>query len=350
MIDSSDRKYIDLLRGFSITRVVLVHLGLSWFYSPYSNYIHAFLPILFFVSGAVSFNSYQKSHNNTKYLLKRLLSIAVPYYLILICAFVFVWFIEKRLPVFYLGELVNWLTFNVSAERDYMPYPMGQIWFLHALFFITLISPFVFSLAKKSEHLLLLPVFLSVSISAIQFNSDITPYFNIFSHTLYSPTSNLSFFVFGAYFYAKRSVFTNNSISFLLISTLFISIFLSSKVNPNDLFDMHVKHPDLFYVAVSFSAIFLLLLFKEPIAFIVKHTLFITPFLLFMNKHSFSIFLLHSLVLNIIHEWIGSASQSLYIASVKIILTFIFTCILAIPFSFITNKIKNKILGRIDFS
>jgi len=78
-ISSSDQHYINIMRGISILRVVLVHLGLSWFYPPYSQYVSIFLPVLFFVSGAVSYYSFLRSKAVVVYLIKRLSLILVPF-------------------------------------------------------------------------------------------------------------------------------------------------------------------------------------------------------------------------------------------------------------------------------
>lgn len=95
-IIGDDRDYLDLVRGISITRVVLVHLGLSWFFSPYSDFIHAFMPLLFFVSGAVSYNSYLRSNSLSVYLFKRLSSIYIPYILVISISILVSYFFLKN--------------------------------------------------------------------------------------------------------------------------------------------------------------------------------------------------------------------------------------------------------------
>ncbi len=85
-IGREQRDFIDCLRGLSILRVVLGHLGLFWLLRPYSEFLHALLPLLFFVSGAVSFGSFLRSDNSGRFLLRRLVLIISPYYALLAVA------------------------------------------------------------------------------------------------------------------------------------------------------------------------------------------------------------------------------------------------------------------------
>lgn len=52
-------------------RVLLVHLGLGWFWPPYSTYIGIFFPLLFFASGAVSYNSFLNASSLSAYSYKK---------------------------------------------------------------------------------------------------------------------------------------------------------------------------------------------------------------------------------------------------------------------------------------
>ena len=80
-ISPQNQHYINVMRGISIIRVVLAHLGLSWFFSPYSQYIGILFPVLFFVSGAVSFYSFSRASGIIEYLIKRLVLVLTPFYL-----------------------------------------------------------------------------------------------------------------------------------------------------------------------------------------------------------------------------------------------------------------------------
>ncbi len=80
-ISSADSHYLNRLRGFSIMRVVFGHLGLAWFFQPFSSYIGIFLSILFLCSGYLSISFYIKRQSWFSYLARRLTGILVPFYI-----------------------------------------------------------------------------------------------------------------------------------------------------------------------------------------------------------------------------------------------------------------------------
>lgn len=147
-ISPTDALFLDRARGLSILRVVLVHLGLSWFFPPYSQFVHMFLPLLFFVSGAVSFYSFKRAPGVGNYSLRRLLSIVMPYYVIIAGAFLYVWLTELRLPQFHGSELLDWLFINPDVAD--MPFPMGQVWFIHAMAIMIILALPVFLASRNS--------------------------------------------------------------------------------------------------------------------------------------------------------------------------------------------------------
>ena len=155
-----DKSYINHIRGALILRVVLMHLGLSWFYLPYSSYFAMFFPALFCVSGIVSYYSYRRATSLNNYLIRRLTRIIITFYVISGLAYLIVFLFGWQF--FSLTDFINWLLINPSTNDQ--PYPMGQIWFLRSLVVITiLVLPF-FYLSKKDIHILLFPALFSVAI------------------------------------------------------------------------------------------------------------------------------------------------------------------------------------------
>ena len=47
-----DSQFLAYLRSLSILVIVFGHIGLFWVYKPYSEFLHVFIPIFFFISGA----------------------------------------------------------------------------------------------------------------------------------------------------------------------------------------------------------------------------------------------------------------------------------------------------------
>jgi peptidoglycan/LPS O-acetylase OafA/YrhL len=340
-IENKDREYITLIRGISITRVVLVHLGLSWIFIPYSEYIHVFLPLLFFVSGAVSQFSFSRAKSPILYLKKRLLSVAVPYYIIIIISFIVASLIRWELPGFDPYLIYNWATFNAVEVRSSMPFPLGQIWFLHSLVIILILSPALFFLSKRNIAVLPLVMIMSLALGVLQQVTDFGRDFFLFNHNMYQPLSNIGFFAFGAFFYKYRVLFTQQVLCSALLAFLLLSVASGLWFSDSMFMTRHIFAPDIFYISCSYTAILLFLVLQEQITWLVEKTPGASYFFLFMSKHSYSVFLLHSLVLYICHHYFGldGVMGDPLRAGLKIILVIAITCLISIPVTKLTNKV-----------
>ena len=161
-LTTEDAHYVNIMRGLSILRVVLVHLGLSWFYPPYSQYVGIFLPVLFFVSGAVSYYSFLRSRSIGEYLIKRLVLVIVPFY-------VFAALVLLITAVFYSDKfpdaqgLLNWLF--VWPEFQNIFFPLSQVWFINCLIAMILLSAPIFFFARRRPWILCLAVVFSLALS-----------------------------------------------------------------------------------------------------------------------------------------------------------------------------------------
>ena len=144
MINNIDREFINILRGASVLRVVLVHLGLGWFFLPYSSYIGIFFPTLFFVSGAVSYNSFQSSTSKGLYLFKRCRGIMLPFFIFMLPVAII--FAPQKFSWSY-DVISSWLLLKPS--NGFFPFPIGQIWFITCLLVIACITFPLFIIDKK---------------------------------------------------------------------------------------------------------------------------------------------------------------------------------------------------------
>ena len=143
MLQSNDSAYLNLLRGASVIRVMLVHLGLSWFYPPWSYYIGIFLPILFFVSGAVSFQNYLNKPFGV-FLFKRIIGLWIPFFLLTIPVVLI--FSSRNLSVDTVS-LTRWLL--LWPPQSLFPFPIGQIWFINVLLLMVVISALIFPIISN---------------------------------------------------------------------------------------------------------------------------------------------------------------------------------------------------------
>jgi peptidoglycan/LPS O-acetylase OafA/YrhL len=346
-IINEDRDFLDLLRGISITRVVLVHLGLSWFYSPYTEFVHAFMPLLFFVSGAVSYNSYLRSKTISAYLYKRIMSIYIPYLLIVVFSLAFSFVLSRKMPSFGMKQVLDFLTFNLAEIPKFMPYPLGQVWFLHSLVVIIFITAPFFYFKDKINFIFIILIVISLLFSTFELFFKYGKFVYVLGHNLYQSFSNLGFFVFGALYYSNKDYIDTLVLPRLILLTCLAFILLLFYVNDINMYH-HIYSPDLYYVSLSYFLIFLIIYFKDTILKIISNINILNAFLLFMSKNAYSVFLLHSLVLWFVHNKIGisSVKHSPVLAMLKIFLVLFFTCIISIPFTRMTDFVKGKIIRK----
>lgn len=344
-LSKNDSDYLDILRGISIVRVVLVHLGLSWVFPPYSEMVLVFLPLLFFVSGAVSFYSFHRSKSISEYLVKRLITISVPYFVIVVFSFSVIWAINIEIPPLNLYVIYQWITFNPVAVSNTMPFPLGQVWFLHVLVIITIISPLFFILAKIREWFILIPIAISIAFGLVQNFDNIGGYLSLDKHNLYQAVSNMGFYFFGACYYAYKYKFSNITILMLLSMSILVAIALGMFVNTSNAMSDHSYYPDLFYISSSFAAILSFLLFKPLIERIINKLFVIKTILNFISYHAYSIYMIHTLLIFWSEKYYGlkGVMGSPDLAALKIIFVILGTMLLSIPISFVSKKITKQI-------
>jgi hypothetical protein len=348
MISEDNRLFLDILRGGSIFRVVLAHLGLSWIYQPYSGYVLVFLPLLFFVSGAVSYGSFKRKSNTANYILNRIVTLAVPYYLLLIVSFFCLFVYERGIARFDYYLIFQYLSFNAANFSDSWPVPLGQVWFIHSLFFIVILSVFIFHLSKISPLFLVAGLLSSLALGLAQSFYSVGESFWILKHNLYQPLSNLGFFTFGAYYYIHKERFTNKlnrSVFFALfvVTSLFSFFFVD-----NYRIDAHFYYPDLFFMLCCYTAIFLVLSLEAEILYLVKRVSILGKFLLFMNRNAYSVFLIHGYIVYVLAikfglmDLGGDPSRAL----LKVLGTIIITAIFAVPFTYMCKNITVYLKSR----
>lgn len=336
-LSKDDSYFLNKLRGASILRVVLGHLGLFWILPPYSGFFHSLLPVLFFVSGAVTFYSYKRSQGDVGFIIKRLISLLIPYYVVCFFCFIFIVLQKGELPPFDINILLNWVMINPPSTTT--PYNLGQVWYIHALTIIILISPIIFRLINKNPWLYLVPIGLSLCISSIQLFYPINKSLVVSGHNLYQPLVNLMFFCLGSAFFShdffsKRSFYAGKLLVFLMVSIALV-IALSLKVD----LKYHSYSPDLYYISCSLVALSLIMYFRAQIISFCQNLKLIEKVLDFFNKHAYSIYLTHSLFIDVSENVFGliDVINSPIHAVIKILFVLLSSALLAIPLSYI-NK------------
>lgn len=329
---------------------MLLHLGLSWFYSPYSYFTISFVSLFFFISGGVSFFSYQKSDSSIKYFIKRFLSLSIPFYLIgIISVFIMLIFYRNIQSVSAL-DIINWITFYTNKSNS--PYSIGQSWYLQTLFFITIFSIPLFKLSKNSAIYIIIGLVVSLAISSIQFFIPIFKLFIFGGHNIFQGLSNLNIYLFGAIYYRYRDYFSRK-VNVMMSAILLILILLIINCN-NGKFDIrlssHSYSPDIYYIMCSYFAIFVCLLMRELSCKLFAWFPFLKNILLFFNKNAFSVFLLHSLVIDVSETQLGLvdvASSPIRIVT-KILFVISVTCLLSPFYTYLCNLLRGKIMLSLE--
>ena len=344
-ISARDETFIDYLRGLSILRVVLAHLGLSWIFPPYSEFVMALLPILFFVSGAVSFFSFRRASSSGFFLLRRALMLTIPVYVLAVIGGAVRAVMAGSVESFEWIYVLSWLLLNPGAHM--MPFELGQIWFLRALLIITFLAIPVFVAARRSDHALLVPVLLSTILVTLQLFHDIADSFYRGGFNFYQPLANMGFFFFGAWYFAQRARGVDRVSWLITAGLLGLSVATGSVVHPDVGLADHTYSPNLYYVAASYFAICLAVRLQPVIEIAVGRFTWVERGTLFFSRHAFSVYLLHSFVLIVSERSFGlvDVMGDPIRAATKVGFVVVGSMVAAIPLTWLSRLVRARALA-----
>lgn len=341
-----DSEFLVILRSLSIFIIVFGHVGGFWVYPPWTEFLHVFVPIFFFLSGAVSYNAFLRRTSVAQYLLKRILGLLIPYYAICIFA-LFVFLAQQaHLPAFNSENFIKWLT--IAPSDSIMPFPLGQVWFLHTLLIICLVSPILFLVYQSHPSVLYILLCCSFLVAAVQVNYNIAPFFVIAGHDLFKAFVHSSFFCMGFLIIDSpklRSLNTSLAIVLLGISASVVFVMVLD-VNPD--YAKHTYAPDLYYVSGSISAIWGFILLQHYIL----RLYYIFPVLMkeainFFFRHTFAIYLLHSFAILLVETTFGLVNpqqKTISYGIVKLVLVLLVTLAMSPFFTRATSFVDSKVL------
>ena len=129
-------EYIDMMKGFAMTLVILGHIS----YTPYSLKILIYIfhiPLFFFLSG---FTLNVKKYNNfISFFIKKFKNIMIPYFLLNMGVFIFKSIILQPEGILKI-DILYFIKALILADRLHIYY---QLWFLPSLFLSELVSYFI---------------------------------------------------------------------------------------------------------------------------------------------------------------------------------------------------------------
>lgn len=340
-LSAQDSEYVNYLKGASILRVVLVHLGLSWIYLPYSSYIGIFLPVLFFCSGFICISLFLRRKTTKAYLIKALIGCVTPFYLIYILSLALKsTFAEIDLSVEHLFRVIL-----LSPSSDQMPYPLGQIWYLRVLLFCLILSPLIFTISANKHYLVLIPAITGLVLSSFQFFIPFGKELNLFGHSFFQELVYSSYFFVGAYCFLSNWRAKLREIAYLLglCSMALITIVLLTDTSKN--LSDHAYYPDIYYYLFGLAGILVCLLIADIIQPLIQRLSAIEILLNYFAKHSYGIFLIHSLLIVVTEELFGwrGIGENWKIAIYKIITVLVGSAVLAYPITAASKAIGNRV-------
>jgi len=341
-----DSKFLAHLRALSIFIIVFGHVGGFWVFGPPSKFLLVFLSFFFFISGVVSFVSIERYRLVLKWMLRRFLSLYVPYLLFCLVPLGVYLFFYHAFPSFSLGASLDWLIMYPAAS--YKLYPLGHLWFLQTLMIITVFfAPLMFVSFKKS---IIVPWIYFVGVSLLAFFKlvgIITHDFSFCGISIYKPLVYSLFYVLAWFFVNGKSILLHvRFVLSMLCVFMFCLLFVLFK-NNSPFFEGHVHPPDLYFVSASILCIIFLvriqksfnLLFSVPI---------LRAFSKFFFEHTYSIYLLHTfsifLVETVFNFLLPNVKNFSY-GLIKLSLVLLLTSMFALLFDLVVKRVTRQLLS-----
>jgi peptidoglycan/LPS O-acetylase OafA/YrhL len=343
-----DSEFLKVLRALSTLMIIFGHVGGFWFYRPWSELLQVFVPVFFFISGALFYYSYSANRSCLGFISKRLVQLFVPYYLIAAFSLIVYVAVNGGLPGLSYSNLLDWLT--ISPKKDIMPFPLGQVWFLHALAIISFAAPLFYYLYEKKRGYLYAFGAAQLLIAVLQLNGDVAGNFIVLGHNFFKPLMHSLFFWLGFVVLNSPVLRKPKTMAAIIAGTFVLDVWLAwfLKLDPD--YALHAYSPDIFYVTGSLCAIWLLLAARPLFLAALEDYKVLKIAVEYVHKHIFAFFLIHSFAIYFLEEAFGLSHPTNNVALygiVKLVAVLLLTALLSPPFTFASRKISGLILARI---
>ncbi len=324
--------YLDFLRAFAAMMVILVHSisdyivvapnygSKSWYvYLVLNAFSRTGVPLFFMISGYLLLSS-DRSRSIKAFYKKSLTHIIIPLVFWNVAYYAYKYLMGYA--VFDFRELLDQF---LELGTEY------HLWYLYTLAGIYLAVPFLKVLVDNCsiKRLSLLMVIMLLCTTIRPFINTITPlYFHLFD-TLFSGYMGCFFM---GYVFGKCRCDKKNIIWYILfgIACLALSIYFNDKNSSTAGINL------IFNYGYSFVHYGLAVSIFTVSRFIFENRSFLRPVVTFISKYSFGIYLVHVMVIDLIHKYIMIDASPLicsaYIFSVCLVVSLIL--------SFVLNKIK----------
>jgi peptidoglycan/LPS O-acetylase OafA/YrhL len=337
-LQSDDSSFLKHLRALSIFVIVFGHVGGFWVFTPYSQYLLTFNAVFFFIGGAVAPSTFSKSSSIKPYLFNRVITLYVPYLILCFIALMYFFFEQHRLPHFSLTGFLGWLTMYPSNQ--YMPFPLGQLWFLQAFLIVSLVSPFLLRIQRNKMVKYFYLIFILLVSLLIFLNKKLVGAL-FFNERIYFP-------IFYSYMYFLGNHYGMNSAPFkkkwgvvigpVIVLLAYISVQVAGST---PFYTEHVFPPDVYFLLGSTAIILFITSLQRYILAFINTFKILTLFSDFFFRHTFSIFLTHTLAINLVELTFFSIfpmQKNFLYGIIKIFLVLTLTALISIPFTQAANK------------
>lgn len=333
--------YIEYARGYAILSIVLYHYLVGYDLGKWLNLSVFFggtgIHLFFFLSGFGL--SLSKSIKLESYFSKRFLKVYFPYFLIVTLIY-----ISSKFIVLYPDANINVYLSHVLLYKmffhEYINSLGGHFWFISTIIQFYIVFPLLRRLQQSLGNNLFL--ILSIIISLVHFS--LTIYFSLYARhvssifTLYLWEFALGMYLAKSYKESGLKFWVGPMRKFLIIFFLAITVM---GVLTLSLDEVGVVLNDFaaFFAYTSLCIILYHLIFKSVPS--------IGNWISSVGRYSYSLYLIHMLVLHVVMEYFHTSSFDypfLYLP-----LTFVLTLFLAAKYEQITTILTNLLLSRLKF-
>ena len=325
----------DLIRCIATFCIVLFHFMINgkhiypteYFFKNY-DLAQVGVSLFFVLSGASLYYSNRNDFKCKDYYKKRFLAIFPLFYITYFCIFFFSFWKEGNIIA---GIPIRNLFFSLIGMDGFLSYKlpcftMTGEWFLGCIIILYIIYPIIRKLIMKYSHFTMI-----ISILVYLFLN-----YNYFFEIpiLFNPLIRSVEFIFGMYLielYSVRDLFNKINLKFL-IPSFFVSLIMLY---------INIPIPQMFEITIGGCSLFVLLF---EFGKLIKNNMF-KNILKLSTKYSFSIFLVHHYIANIVQYHFINNNLSNF----EIICTFVIYSILTLFFARLVLKIYDFILLKIKF-
>ncbi len=332
-----DSKFLAHLRALSIFIIVFGHVGGFWIFGPASKFLLVFLSSFFFISGVVSFVSINKYSSLLRWMLRRFISLYLPYLLFCLFPIGFYLFVHRS---FSLYALLSWLKMHPAAS--YTSYPVGHLWFIQTLMIITVfMAPLMFLLFQKNSFAPWLYLIFVSLLAFFKFSGFISNEIYFLGFPLYKPFVYSLFYVLGWFFLLNKRLFFSSL--FLIIIFLLFSLCLFSSIQKHHsfYFEGHIHPPDIYFILGSILAIIFFVRVKDYFNKFFSFSL-LKNFSKFFFDHTYAIYLWHTFAIFLaetIFAFLLPSSKNLTYGVIKLIIVLALTCIFSFVFDLFAKRL-----------